>query len=120
MAQKTNWVCPKCHALVARGCDCPRCGGARRDDGRYAYRRGYKGAYDSARQTVCAFQHGACALCGAHAADYRAGRWYTRGLGEVHHRVPLSQGGGSGCDNLVLLCLSCHASLDGKTGKGAV
>lgn len=48
MAQKTNWVCPKCHALVARGCDCPRCGGARRDDGRYAYRRGYKGAYDSA------------------------------------------------------------------------
>lgn len=120
MPQETSWVCPRCHALVGRGMDCPRCGKpkrARRDESRYPYRKGYKGGYEAARQQVCARQHGACARCGRHAADYRGGRWRTSGLGEVHHVVPLERGGGSGCDNLVLLCLRCHADLDGKTGR---
>lgn len=36
---------------------------------------------------------------------------------EVHHRVPLSEGGKHTIDNLESLCKSCHSRLHGFTGS---
>ena len=35
---------------------------------------------------------------------------------EVHHIVPLSQGGDSSCGNLMALCTSCHSRITARDG----
>ncbi|HYU63975.1 MAG TPA: HNH endonuclease [Verrucomicrobiae bacterium] len=65
----------------------------------------------SRRRALIAARGGACEVCGATAAD--------RVL-EVHHRMPVLQGGGDGEDNLQVLCFACHHHLEPcKTGCGA-
>jgi 5-methylcytosine-specific restriction enzyme A len=36
---------------------------------------------------------------------------------EVHHKIPLSQGGTHAEDNLLVLCKSCHSRLTAKAGR---
>jgi len=36
---------------------------------------------------------------------------------EVHHIIPLSQGGTNDLDNLMSLCKSCHSSISVKNGE---
>lgn len=46
--------------------------------------------------------------------------WKTAPFGgEVHHRVPLADGGTDDETNLMLVCKSCHARLDAKARKAA-
>lgn len=47
--------------------------------------------------------HGKCLLCGK-----------SKILLQLHHKVPLSEGGTSTIDNLVLLCVNCHALMNLK------
>ena len=35
---------------------------------------------------------------------------------EIHHKIPLSQGGNHDRDNLIALCKSCHARIHAKSG----
>ncbi len=35
---------------------------------------------------------------------------------EVHHKIPLSEGGTHGIDNLISLCKSCHSRVHAKRG----
>ena len=41
---------------------------------------------------------------------------YIRAVEEVHHIVPLSEGGTHSEENLVSLCQSCHAKIHAKRG----
>lgn len=43
-----------------------------------------------------------------HSACYRCGLELGARGGEVHHVIPLSQGGPDTWDNMVLLCVPCH------------
>lgn len=77
--------------------------------------KGYGGQYRSQRQKVIERQCGRCKDCGKQVATKQAdGTWSCSLGGQVHHKVPLSEGGGHGASNLVLLCPSCHYKRDAK------
>lgn len=86
--------------------------GTRRD--REPWRDSYSSpGYQRARQVAIASTGGRCARCGRECAVFDGRRWITRGMdGEVHHKVPLRDGGKNEAGNLVLLCKSCHAIVD--------
>lgn len=48
---------------------------------------------------------------------------YDRGMlvltEEVHHQIPLSEGGTHDNSNLIALCKSCHSSIHAKNGRFA-
>lgn len=54
-------------------------------------------------------QHPFCEVC------------YERGVlvktEEVHHKIPLSEGGTHDKSNLIALCKSCHSSIHAKNGR---
>jgi 5-methylcytosine-specific restriction endonuclease McrA len=63
------------------------------------------------RRALIASRGGRCEICGAAAEQRRL---------EVHHRVPVLQGGHDGDDNLQVLCFACHRNLEPcATGCGA-
>lgn len=81
-------------------------------------KHGYGTAYQKARQLVMARTHGRCERCGATVAILGAdGTWRSRG-GEVHHVVPLCDGGTADPANLQLLCVSCHRLVDAARRRG--
>lgn len=73
---------------------------------------GYGHDYRMVRQIVIEHQHGRCADCGRVVATKDKGRWKCTQGGQVHHKVPLCDGGTEEMDNLVLLCDSCHGLRD--------
>lgn len=77
---------------------------------------GYDHAYRKARQAVIERQQGRCAVTGTQVATKDAkGVWHITEPGAgVHHKRALSEGGGSGADNLVLLSASAHALIDAR------
>lgn len=38
-------------------------------------------------------------------------------MAEVHHKLPLSEGGTHNTDNLIALCKSCHSKIHAKSGE---
>lgn len=78
------------------------------------WRREYSSpAYQRSRQVALGRTSGRCARCGVTIATSRSGRWVMLpGAGGVHHVRALSEGGGSGLDNLVPLCSACHNAVD--------
>lgn len=109
------------------GQGCPRCraghkGASRRtreqERGRFTanpWRRQYDTAeYRKARQLAIERQGGLCTACKRQVAVRKPnGHWAVRG-GGVHHIRPLSQGGGNGAGNLVLLCTACHNRIEAE------
>lgn len=73
---------------------------------------GYGHDYRMVRQIVITHQHGRCADCGKVVAVLEDSRWKCTQGGQVHHKVPLCDGGTEDIDNLVLLCESCHGLRD--------
>ena len=65
--------------------------------------RGWKCIPDSYVQ-----QHPLCEVC------QKDGRLVA--TEEVHHKVPLSEGGTHARDNLIALCKSCHARIHAERG----
>lgn len=122
MASRLPTFCPHCGRVAPPGkrCDCrPRrrreataADATRRE--REPWRDSYsKPGYQRARQVAIGRTSGRCASCGKECAVFDGRRWITRGMdGEVHHRVPLRDGGTDEAGNLVLLCKSCHALAD--------
>ncbi len=121
-------LCPKCGKPYPIGESCPRCakaGGSRRskeqERTRFAdnpWRRQYDtAAYRRARQQAIERQQGRCAACGRQVAAKTGGKWSVS-YGGVHHIEPLSQGGGNGPGNLVLLCAPCHNSIETSLRRG--
>ena len=100
--------CPKCGRIVEPG---HRCG---RDRSAEPWRGSYHGAA-YARNRIAAIERtrGHCAACGCTCAERVGHRWRMRG-GEVHHVVPLREGGDDSPANLVLLCRSCHRAADAE------
>ena len=75
-------------------------------------RRGYGAEYRRNRQAALDRTGGRCASCGRQIASRDAGgRWRMDG-GEVHHAVPLRDGGAASAANLVPLCIKCHKQAD--------
>ena len=71
---------------------------------------GYGSEYRRARVRCIERARGRCEACGRTVATLGAdGRWRMRG-GEVHHVVPLAEGGDA--TRLALLCVSCHRKAD--------
>ncbi|TMG62217.1 MAG: HNH endonuclease [Chloroflexi bacterium] len=74
-------------------------------------RSGVKPLTASRRRALIASRGGACEICGALAAE--------RVL-QVHHRLPVLQGGDDSEENLQVLCFACHHHLQPcATGCGA-
>lgn len=67
------------------------------------YRQAWKRIRDSYVQ-----QHPLCEVC------QKEGRLVA--TEEVHHKVPLSEGGTHARDNLIALCKSCHARIHAERG----
>ena len=112
--------CPYCgNAFVGARCQCrsrkrrATPGDATRGE-REPWRLRYAWpSYRRARQEAIGRTRGACSVCGRACAERRGGEWKTARLGgEVHHIVPLADGGTDDADNLMLVCKSCHAKLD--------
>lgn len=72
-----------------------------------AVRRRYGRAWKRIRDSYAA-AHPLCEEC------LKAGR-YTA-TEEIHHRLPLSQGGTHDRENLMALCKSCHAKVHAERG----
>ena len=72
-------------------------------DVRRKYGRAWKRIRDSYVQ-----QHPLCEVC------QKDGRLVA--TEEVHHKVPLSEGGTHARDNLIALCKSCHARIHAERG----
>ena len=72
-----------------------------------AVRRRYGRAWKRIRDRYIQ-EHPLCELC------LRDGRLTP--AEEVHHKVPLSEGGTHARDNLVALCKSCHARIHAQCG----
>lgn len=95
----------------------------RKQDGRDRLRgepwraSGYDAAYRAARQQVIERAGGRCERCGVKVARKSGGRWIAEG-GEVHHLIPLSDGGSSSLSNLAFLCIHCHRLLDAARRRG--
>lgn len=70
-------------------------------------RRRYGRAWHRIR-TSYAKEHPFCEIC------YQKGR--LREVEEVHHKVPLSEGGSHDRSNLISLCKSCHARIHAERG----
>jgi len=85
-----------------KGSRCPDCA-ARRDNwqGRRRIANGWQWA--TIRQQVHARDR-VCVRCGSHSRL------------QVHHRVPLRDGGSNELTNLLLLCHRCHVQEAGKRG----
>ena len=71
----------------------------------------YGRAYRARRQAVIEKAGGRCQRCGKPVAHLVNGVWRTKG-GEVHHTVPLAQGGEGA--PMVLLCIPCHRRIDAQ------
>lgn len=84
--------CVTCGALTPSGSHCPRC---------RSMRRGMSGWAWSALRAAVRARDGGCVRCGA-----------RHGL-EVHHVVPLAEGGANEPANLVTLCRACHLGQHG-------
>jgi len=72
-----------------------------------AVRRRYGRAWKRIRDRYVS-QHPFCEMC------YEQG--VLKPVEEVHHKLPLSQGGTHEENNLIALCQSCHAKLHAKHG----
>ena len=112
---KTATFCPHCYSIVPAGKTCP----CRNRDARRKRTEPWRDAYRDPeyirnRQTAIERQHGRCKDCGRPAATWDGARWLTKGMGEVDHEVPLSQGGTNEAPNLALRCLHCHRRADAK------
>ena len=119
-------MCPICGKPYS-GASCPRCKRVSRSSRSHSkrsqsqekarkqtnpWRSEYsRKEYKNARQIAIRRTNGRCAACGKVCAKRRGSSWLLSGAG-VHHIRPLSQGGGNGADNLVLLCVSCHNRID--------
>ena len=80
--------CLQCGALTS-GSYCRRCG--------WSARRKINSGWDwGKRRAAVRTRDGACVRCGS-----------TDRL-QVHHRVPVAEGGGNDLGNLELLCHRCH------------
>ena len=99
--------CPRCNAVVDSPHSCPH-----RDRSSEPWRASYHGAAYS-RNRVAAIERtgGRCASCGTPCAERTASGWRMRG-GEVHHIIPLAEGGDDSPGNLALLCTPCHHAAD--------
>lgn len=76
-------------------------------------KHGYGSEYRSQRQQTIERQQGRCKDCSKQVAIKQAdGTWSCSLGGQVHHEVPLCDGGSSRASNLVLLCPSCHYKRD--------
>lgn len=105
--------CPHCGTVHAGRCPA-------RNRSSEPWRAAYRDpAWERARQDVIERQHGRCASCGCTCAEWTGDRWSTRGLGgEVHHIVPLREGGSNAPGNLALLCTRCHRAADAARRSG--
>lgn len=124
MSSKLPTFCPHCGAVVPAGrrCGCrPR--PKRKDtpgdltrDSREPWRKNYQEAeYKRNRQEAIERTRGRCEDCWKKVAHFNGVRWVTKGYGgEVHHKVPLADGGTNDASNLTLLCQSCHAYRDAE------
>ena len=72
-----------------------------------AVRRRYGRAWKRIRDSYVQ-QHPLCEVC------QKGGRLVA--TEEVHHKVPLSEGGTHARDNLIALCKSCHARIHAERG----
>lgn len=71
--------------------------------------------YRRNRQTVISVQQGRCNRCHRLCAHHNGKRWITAGYGgEVHHKVPLCDGGTNEIANLELVCKVCHTIIDNE------
>ena len=86
--------CLGCGRLIPRGSRCSRCAEAARPS--FRARRGIGGWQWAGLRAAVRARDGGCVRCGPRA-----------GL-EVHHVVPLADGGSNSADNLVTLCRECH------------
>lgn len=78
-------------------------------------KHGYGSEYRSQRQQTIERQQGRCKDCSKQVAIKQAdGTWLCSLGGQVHHEVPLCDGGSSRASNLALLCPSCHYKRDAK------
>lgn len=72
---------------------------------------GYGQEYRRARELCIDRARGRCERCGRTVAVKSRGKWRVE-RGEVHHEVPLAEGGG--CETLRLLCIPCHRAVDAE------
>lgn len=121
---KMAMLCPWCHHVVpARTtCPCRKVGRDRKAEADRRKREPWRGRYASskardAKQVAMERTKGRCSMCGAQVAEQVQGRWMARG-GEVHHVIPLRDGGTDDPSNLTLMCLSCHRTLDASLRRG--
>ena len=76
-----------------------------------AVRRRYGRAWKRIRDSYVQ-QHPLCEMC------QKDGRLVA--TEEVHHKVPLSEGGTHARDNLIALCKSCHAKIHAERGLSLI
>lgn len=125
MASRLRTYCPHCGRLVEKGqrCECRPERDERARTKRRKVQEPWRKAYTSAdyrqsRQEAISRALGRCEVCGAAVAYYNGAEWITGPLGgDVHHIIPLAEGGGNDPSNLVLLCRSCHAKQDADRRK---
>ena len=110
---KSRTFCPHCFSVVPAGKTCPcRNRDAQRRKAE-PWRANYRDVeYLRNRQVAIERQHGTCKDCGRVAARWDGEKWVTKGIGEVDHELPLSQGGTNDVRNLALRCLHCHRRAD--------
>ena len=72
---------------------------------------GYGSEYRARRLAEIEDARGRCRRCGRTVAIKTVDGWRVKG-GEVHHMVPLAQGGRGG--RLMLLCIPCHRIIDAQ------
>lgn len=121
MVTRMRKYCPHCgKTFEGRRCPCrprpkrrPTPGDATRSQ-REPWRSEYgEVEYQRNRQLAMARTNGRCKYCHGQCAVFDGRRWITRGMGgEVHHKVPLCEGGTNDSTNLELVCIPCHRALD--------
>ena len=121
-------LCPTCGRLVSGKCPYCRKGASRsrrtpeqERARKSASRSRYKSkAYKDACQKVLSRFDGCCAVSGKRIADKRNGKWIIRrGVGGVHHIVPIREGGTDDPSNLLPLHVSVHNRIDAELRKKA-
>ena len=112
---KSKTFCPYCYRVVPAGQECPCRNREARRKVMEPWREAYRDAeYHRNRQAAIDRQLGRCKDCGRAAARRQGGKWITKGIGEVDHEIPLSQGGTNDVANLALRCLHCHRRADAE------
>lgn len=120
MVTRMRKYCPHCgKTFEGRRCPCrprpkrrPTPGDATRSQ-REPWRANYSDPeYRRNRQLAIARTNGRCTYCSRQCAVLFR-EWVTKGMdGEVHHKIPLCDGGTNDASNLELVCTSCHRRLD--------